>query len=93
MKSDNNLTKALSLQKQTADNGESGKRSGHRAAQPDIGELFLAELSVRRANLRRLIELVNQQVEREAALAGSPVAHRVSSSCRSRQAQRIWAQV
>jgi hypothetical protein len=77
-KSNDNLTKALALLKQTARTAQAASRRPPNARKPlDIGELFLAELRVRRAHLQEWMEVLNSEAVR-AGLKAQPAAGRAT---------------
>lgn len=83
--SNDNLSKALNLQKQAARSTKPAGRNAHRGG-PDIGELFLEELRVRRARLREWIAMLNREVDDlqlQPAMARLP--RMASHTCRSRR--------
>jgi hypothetical protein len=84
-KSNDNLAKALALLKQTARSAQAASRRPANARELlDIGELFLAELRVRRAHLQEWMEVLNSEAV-QAALRGQPAAtRRAPRVCRGR---------
>lgn len=89
--SDDNLSKALTLLKQTANSAQCISRHSSRSAgPPDIGELFLEELRLRRARLREWIEMLNQEAGGATAPQLPPAAARMApQGCRRRNRRRI----
>ena len=83
--SNDNLAKALALLRQTARIAQAASRRRASAREPlDIGELFLAELKVRRAHLREWMEVLNSEAV-QAALKAQPAAARTTPrECRER---------
>jgi len=83
-KSNDNLKKALTLLKQTARGAQPPtKRAPRGGGPPDLGELFLAELRMRRAHLREWIEMLNQEADGEAAPRFEAAAVRLApQTCR-----------
>ena len=86
-KSNDNLSKALNLLKQTASSAQSTPRNSSRRNGPDIGDLFLAELRMRRARLREWIDMLNREAD---GLQLQPAMSRVAR-CRSRRDRRVEA--
>ncbi len=83
-KSNDNLTKALALLKQTARSAQAASRRPPNAREPlDIGELFLADLRVRRAHLQEWMEVLNSEAVR-SGLKAQPAAARATRASRER---------
>jgi hypothetical protein len=91
-KSSDNLKKALTLLQQTAVSAQSPAKRTARQAGPDIGELFLAELRIRRVHLRKWIDMLNQEADRVAAPRLQAATVRAASqTCRGRNRQAFAA--
>ena len=77
---DDSPKKALALLERTSGEERAAAESAGSPASCDIGELFLAELEVRRERLRHWIRLLSE----EARLSGGgiPVAHGSRHKCR-----------
>jgi hypothetical protein len=60
-KSNDNLNNALRLLRRTARRTQPVRHALRNGRTPDIGELFLAELRVRRAHLKQWIEVLNRE--------------------------------
>ena len=87
-KSNDDLSKAVSLLMQTARRAESAARTSSRRSGADIGDLFLAELKMRRAHLREWIEMLNREVDGENGQGLNPAPSRLArQACRNRQRQ------
>jgi hypothetical protein len=93
-KSNDNLNKALTLLKQTARSAQTTTvSSSRRADRSDLGELFLAELRMRRAHLREWIDMLNQEADGEtAAPVRRPVARIAPRVCRGRHRKACQVQ-
>ena len=86
-KSNDDLSKALSLLMQTARSAQFTSRHTSRSSGPDIGDLFLAELKMRRAHLREWIDMLNREVDGESGLGLQPQPSRLARrACRGRGA-------
>jgi hypothetical protein len=84
-KSNDNLAKALALLKQTARSGQADSRRPANARELlDIGELFLAELRVRRAHLQEWMEVLNSEAVQAALKAPPAAVRRPPRACRGR---------
>ena len=86
-KSNDDLSKALNLLEQTARSAQFTPRTSSRQNGPDIGDLFLAELKMRRAHLREWIDLLNREVDGDNGLGLQPAPSRLARrACRGRAA-------
>ena len=89
--SSDNLSRALTLLQQTALSEQPASRS-RRKGQPDLEELFLAELRMRRARLQEWMAMLNQEMDGEAERVRHRSAARMSpQSCRRRVRQAAAA--
>jgi len=89
--SNDDLSKALALQKQAARSTQPAARNSHRGG-PDIGELFLEELRMRRARLREWIDMLNREADDlQLQPAAARLPRMAPQSCRSRRNRRVEA--
>ena len=89
--SDDNLSRALTLLKQSARDRKPASKSGI-GDSSDIGELFLAELRMRRARLRQWIDMLNQEADCEAPRTQKVKGRMAPQSCRGRRREAMPAQ-
>jgi len=82
-KSNDNLNRALTLLRRTARNTQPARHGLRNGRTPDIGELFLAELRVRRAHLKQWIEVLSREA-RASALRPSARTPLTAPSFRNR---------
>lgn len=79
----NDLTKALAMAKRTA--GGAHRDGSAAASDPgpgDLGELFLAELKIRRAHLRKWIDTLSREADRDRTAPVRRGAGRDRRGCR-----------